>query len=224
MKDNPFFKHKSILIVLFLSVLALGFADYGTGYEFSFFGFYFIPIAIAAWKISPTSSYLISILSSMAWLVCDYYSSRSYSSLIFRYWNLTMRFASFLIIAYTISKIRFFLSKEREISNERLGQIKTLSGLLPICASCKKIRDDTGYWERVEEYLSKYTDLEFTHGLCQDCVDKLLKEAGIDNPTQLFRDIGKPKPAKLDFCWIRRKMLQISALYATLPRIWKSTT
>ena len=53
---------------------------------------------------------------------------------------------------------------------DALAGIKTLRGLLPICASCKKIRDDQGYWQKVELYLAEHTDAEFTHGLCPDCM------------------------------------------------------
>jgi CheY-like chemotaxis protein len=51
-----------------------------------------------------------------------------------------------------------------------LTNIKTLQGLLPICAACKKIRDDQGYWHQVEEYISHHSDAEFTHGICPDCI------------------------------------------------------
>lgn len=56
---------------------------------------------------------------------------------------------------------------------EALAQVNTLSGLLPICASCKKIRDDQGYWQEVEQYLAEHSDAVFSHGLCPDCVRKL---------------------------------------------------
>jgi PAS domain S-box-containing protein len=56
---------------------------------------------------------------------------------------------------------------------ESLSQVKTLGGLLPICASCKKIRDDSGYWQQVESYIQKHTDATFTHGVCPDCFSKL---------------------------------------------------
>jgi hypothetical protein len=52
---------------------------------------------------------------------------------------------------------------------ESLDQVKVLRGLLPICASCKKIRDDKGYWNQLEQYLTQYTDVKLTHGLCPDC-------------------------------------------------------
>ena len=53
-----------------------------------------------------------------------------------------------------------------------LSEIKTLSGLLPICCCCKKIRDDKGYWSQVEQYISERTSAEFSHGYCPECFDK----------------------------------------------------
>jgi len=50
-----------------------------------------------------------------------------------------------------------------------LATVKTLSGLLPICAWCKNVRDDTGYWTRVEAYLEKHSEARFSHGVCPDC-------------------------------------------------------
>lgn len=52
-----------------------------------------------------------------------------------------------------------------------LSQVKQLHGLLPICSYCKKIRDEKNYWQRVESYLSEYTDVRFTHGVCPDCYE-----------------------------------------------------
>jgi hypothetical protein len=51
-----------------------------------------------------------------------------------------------------------------------LSEVETLRGLLPICACCKKIRDDQGYWNHIESYLRKHVNTEFTHTLCPECV------------------------------------------------------
>ncbi len=56
---------------------------------------------------------------------------------------------------------------------EALSRVKTLSGLLPICSACKKIRDDQGYWNQIENYISSYSDAVFSHSLCPDCAEKL---------------------------------------------------
>ena len=54
-----------------------------------------------------------------------------------------------------------------------LGEVKTLTGLLPICASCKRIRDDNGYWNQLESYIRDHSDAEFTHSICPECQEKL---------------------------------------------------
>jgi hypothetical protein len=69
------------------------------------------------------------------------------------------------------------LSQEREKLIQELQMmlthLKTLSGLLPICSNCKKIRDDSGYWQAVEEYVMDHSDAQFTHGICPDCMKRL---------------------------------------------------
>jgi hypothetical protein len=59
---------------------------------------------------------------------------------------------------------------------QALAEVKTLNGLLPICASCKKIRDDQGYWQEVEQYIGSRTDADFSHGLCPECFKKLFPD------------------------------------------------
>jgi PAS domain S-box-containing protein len=56
---------------------------------------------------------------------------------------------------------------------DALNQIRTLTGLLPICAHCHKIRDDGGYWHRVEEYIERHSEAQFTHGICPDCLREI---------------------------------------------------
>jgi GAF domain-containing protein len=56
---------------------------------------------------------------------------------------------------------------------DALNQVKTLEGLLPICAWCKRIRDDEGYWDRVEAYFQKHAGVDFTHGICPECFEKV---------------------------------------------------
>ncbi|MBI2431831.1 MAG: PAS domain S-box protein [Candidatus Hydrogenedentes bacterium] len=59
-----------------------------------------------------------------------------------------------------------------------LAKVKQLSGLLPMCASCKRIRDFQGYWEEVEAYISEHSDAEFTHSICPECRERLYPELG----------------------------------------------
>ena len=68
------------------------------------------------------------------------------------------------------------LARERELTiriNEATAKIKTLDGLIPICANCKKIRDDKGYWDQLEGYIQSHTEAKFSHGVCPECAEKL---------------------------------------------------
>gem|GEM_PF-972972 len=81
------------------------------------------------------------------------------------------------------AKIRLEVDERRRAETEKekvicelrnaLNQVKTLKGLLPICASCKKIRDDKGYWNQIESFIACHSDAEFTHGICPECAKKL---------------------------------------------------
>ncbi len=72
------------------------------------------------------------------------------------------------------------MEEERETLIKKLqkavSEVKQLSGLLPICASCKKIRNDEGYWEQIEGYIKAHSGAEFSHGICPDCAKKLYPE------------------------------------------------
>lgn len=67
-------------------------------------------------------------------------------------------------------------TKNQEV-HDALAKVKLLSGLLPICASCKKIRNDAGYWDEIENYIAEHSEADFTHGFCQECIEKLYPDA-----------------------------------------------
>jgi DNA-binding response OmpR family regulator len=68
------------------------------------------------------------------------------------------------------------LADKIEELRQALDQIKTLRGIVPICMHCKKIRDDQGYWNQLELYVSDHTEAEFSHGICPECMPKLYPE------------------------------------------------
>jgi PAS domain S-box-containing protein len=80
-----------------------------------------------------------------------------------------------------------------------LAKVKLLSGLLPICASCKNIRDNQGYWEQVEAYIASHSEATFTHGLCPECIHKLYPELDdrVPKPTTTGTRAEKIAPEEL---------------------------
>ena len=61
-----------------------------------------------------------------------------------------------------------------------LAEVKELKGILPICASCKKIRDDKGYWQQIESYISSHSEAEFSHGICPACIARLYPDIDME--------------------------------------------
>jgi PAS domain S-box-containing protein len=68
---------------------------------------------------------------------------------------------------------------------DALDDVKTLSGLLPICSHCKKIRDDKGYWNQIETYIHDRSDAEFSHGICQECAEKYYPDMGLYDDNEI---------------------------------------
>lgn len=86
---------------------------------------------------------------------------------------------AYIVIFHDITESRIAeIAKEKAISElqKALEEIKTLQGIVPICASCKKIRDDNGFWEQVESYISKHSHAQFSHSICPECTDELYPE------------------------------------------------
>jgi GAF domain-containing protein len=84
--------------------------------------------------------------------------------------------------ARALENAELYQQLERKVSErtaeleEALRKVRALRGLIPICASCKKVRDDQGYWSQVEEYISARSEADFTHGLCPDCLKRYYDE------------------------------------------------
>ncbi len=75
------------------------------------------------------------------------------------------------VICYAIERKILLVKLEKA-----LADIKTLHGLIPICANCKSIRDDSGYWQQLEKYISEHSEAQFSHGLCPKCIKEIYPE------------------------------------------------
>lgn len=95
-----------------------------------------------------------------------------------------MSFPILHLLVFRPIRIHIALRKKAEAEKDSLirelqeafEEVKTLRGLIPICASCKKIRNSEGLWQQIEDYITAHSDAEFSHGICQDCMKKLYPE------------------------------------------------
>ncbi len=87
-------------------------------------------------------------------------------------------------IRYSIERKQILDERDMLIAQlqDALENIKTLKGMVPICAYCKKIRNDKGFWEQIEAYVTEHTGAEFSHGICDECHKKILQD--------LEKDVG----------------------------------
>jgi len=145
-------------------------APRGTGFGF----LYVLPLFLTLWW-TKKETYICVILSSVL-LVVGFVLSPPGSAL----WLSVVHRAVSLVFAWSmvvliIARKNHEEEKERAIieREKTLDEVKILRGLLPICASCKKIRDDKGYWTQIESYIANHSEAQFTHGLCPDCAKKL---------------------------------------------------
>jgi hypothetical protein len=181
-RREVFLTPMATFVATILFTLMLGMADWASGNDLYFFVFYFCPVAIAGWNCSPGRTYAIAILSTCVWFMANWFTGYHYAHVIYALWNTVILLAAFIVLGYSVLRIKDLLEGERQLSKdlqEALADVKTLTGLLPICSNCKKIRNDKGYWQQTEEYITKHTNALFTHSLCKECSAKLMKEAGL---------------------------------------------
>ena len=98
-----------------------------------------------------------------------------------------LKFANRALEREVFERERFQIEREELIGElqKALDRVKLLSGLLPICTECKKVRDDQGYWSQIESFIRDHSEAEFTHSLCPGCAKKLYPDMDLD-------DGGKP--------------------------------
>jgi len=175
-KPTPF-----IWAVGLLLNLIIGVTDYLTGVDLRIEIFYLIPIGILSWLVNRYAGIIMSVVSTITTVTANLLAGQVIVNYFIYYWNILVHFGFFIVAVYLISEEKIISDNNKILIDKlhkSLDEIKTLSGLLPICSACKKIRDDDGYWRQIEHYISEYTDTRFSHSICPDCKEKLYPRSG----------------------------------------------
>jgi hypothetical protein len=139
--------------------------DYRTAIYTEFPVGYVIPVAIAAWYSGRRPALALAVVNPAVHVVFQLFFWTQAGSVAILLFAATLRCAAVCVLA-------FWLSRLSEHERELYHHVETLEGLLPICAFCKSIRNDAGDWERLEKYISKRSDAQFSHGFCPSCQKK----------------------------------------------------
>jgi hypothetical protein len=149
----------------FILSAAVLWIDYVTGEGIDFPIFYIVPVGLAAWRNQQFLACLLSfVLSLVRFAFQSVWSDQR--SLLTEGINTLVIIAALLLYAYLIDRTS---TQTRKLQK----RVKTLEGILPICASCKRIRNENNEYEPIENYISERSEASFSHGLCSACAHKL---------------------------------------------------
>ena len=175
--DYLFKKPRSFIWVIGLLLnLIIGVIDYLTGYQIGIEVFYLIPISLITWIINRNTGIIMSVVSTATIMTANLFAGKVIQNYLIESWNIFVHLGFFVVVVYLIAEEKIISDNNKALIRElreAKDEIKTLSGLLPICSSCKKIRDDNGDWKQIELFIIDNTDAEFSHSICPECKDKL---------------------------------------------------
>jgi K+-sensing histidine kinase KdpD len=163
-----------IIAISLIILIGIGILQTLTETRITMAPFYLIPIALVTLRSTRMAGLLTSIVCGVMWISMDV-RSPGYSFLWLDAWNNLLRVGVFVSSALLLARLKGDMVREMKLNTElqaALAEVKQLSGLLPICAWCKRIRNDEGDWQQIEEYITVHSEADFTHGICPDCARK----------------------------------------------------
>ncbi|MGA2332198.1 MAG: hypothetical protein ABSG75_10585 [Syntrophales bacterium] len=175
-KPTPFIWAIALLLNLIIGVI-----DYLTGYEIGMEVFYLMPIGLLSWLVNRNAGLIMSVISTVTFIIADLLAGKVIQNYLIESWNILVHVGFFIVVVYLITEEKIISDNNKILIGKlqkSVDEIKTLSGLLPMCFACEKIRDDDGYWKQIEHYISEYTDARFSHSICPDCKEKLYPGLG----------------------------------------------
>ncbi|HTR99372.1 MAG TPA: hypothetical protein VML00_06440, partial [Bacteroidota bacterium] len=145
-----------------------------TGLYVTLAPFYLIPIALVTLRTDRTAGLLVSAACGTMW-ISMHMGNTDYRFLWVDAWNNLLRVGVFISFSLILSRLKWDAERETKLHRELEGaltRVNQLTGLLPICAWCKRVRDKDGSWQQVESYVTIHSEAGFTHGICPDCAQR----------------------------------------------------
>ena len=164
------------IVIISLAILAvIGAVQVVTLARLTLAPAYLIPIALVTLRSTRTAGLLTSVVCGVMWISMEVRSPTGSEFLWLDAWNNLLRVGVFVSFALILARFKGDMVREMKLNAKlqaALAEVNQLSGLLPICAWCKRIRDDQGTWQQIETYITVHSEADFTHGICPDCARK----------------------------------------------------
>ena len=143
--------------------------------QLSFGNLYLFPVALASWAGGIRWGLLAAFLGAVCWGIGNYATAAVYDQVGYRFWTMGNDVTTFGFMAWLVDRFHSALVEQQAIAESlkrALNEVKTLEDLFPICAWCKRVRDDKGYWNQIEDYLALQKGAKISHGICPECREK----------------------------------------------------
>jgi len=173
-------RHPGVAVVLGggLWIVFVAWLDVHTGLQLKLGPFYLLPVLLVAWQGGALAGGAAALIAAAVWRGIEMIWRPGTAPGWIQFWDASIHLCSFLAIALFVSWARSLVQRERTLVHdlsELLANVRELEGLLPMCAWCKKVRDDQGYWQQIETYISQHTKADWTHGICPECHLKMME-------------------------------------------------
>lgn len=162
--------------------------------QLSFGTLYFFPVAWATWAGGLRWGLAAAVAASAAWGIGNYAASTVYDQVGLRMWTLGNDLITYGFMAWLVHRFRCVLEAQQAATLElqkAMSEVKTLEGLFPVCAWCRRVRDDQGYWSLIDDYLARHKGAVVSHGICPACMQQARAELARSVPGE---PVGPEEP------------------------------
>jgi K+-sensing histidine kinase KdpD len=178
-------KFRWTLVSTLLLVLVAG-ADYLTKVELKFSVFYFLPIALLAWKAGVEMGFAAAVTAAVAWWLVEVFTAQTHSSAVLAGANYALRVTAFVVIAVTAARLRQARDRERELNAQLESTVSKLEASMAemnelrdqmqlVCAWTNRIKSE-GRWVPMDQFLADKLHLKISHGISEEAAERLLAD------------------------------------------------
>lgn len=169
-------------------IVLLSLMDLWSGTSIRLGPLYALPVLLVAWYFGLRAGVGAALCVTALWNGVQAHVSRELAFSLVRFWDICIGLVSFCTLAVVVARFKLLLLREAQMARqlqEALEHVRTLEGLLPICAWCKRVRAEEGNWQHIETYVATHSNATWTHGICPECQMRMKTEVG-----QLKADLG----------------------------------
>lgn len=159
-----------------LWTLLVAWVDVRSGFQLKLGPCFLLPVLWIAWYGGVRAGVSSALAIAAAWRGLELYHLGSAQGWV-QFWDLLIHAASFVSVALFVGWASSLVRREKALVHDLsvlLAEVRQLEGLLPICAWCKKVRNDQGYWQQIEAYVSQHSKADWTHGICPECMEGMV--------------------------------------------------